>query len=140
VVPLAVLGRLPEGLSLEAGLAAVAQRVAERVVAEATPERAKKLLTDAYLLTGLRIRRDAAARIFRGVRVMHESDTYLAILDEGQEKFAKEAILLFGEERLGTPEDVVRRELNNVMDLERLRRMVRRTAKAATWQEILETP
>jgi hypothetical protein len=83
VVPLAMLGRLPEGLSLEDGLAVIAQRVAERVTSEAPPERAKKLLTDAYLLTGLRIRRDAAARIFRGVRVMHESDTYLAIIDEG---------------------------------------------------------
>src|SRR5262245_16716930 len=47
VVPLALLGRLPEGLSLEDGLAAVAQRVAERVTAEAPPERARRLLTDA---------------------------------------------------------------------------------------------
>src|SRR5438309_1929421 len=53
VVPLAMLGRLPEGLSLEDGLAAVAQRVAERILLEAPPDRARKLLTDAYLLTGL---------------------------------------------------------------------------------------
>ena len=32
---------------------------------------------------------------------MHESDTYLAILDKGQEKGTHEAILLFGEEKLG---------------------------------------
>jgi hypothetical protein len=93
VVPLAMLGRLPEGLPLEDGLAAVAQRVAERVAAESPPERAKKLLTNAYLLSGLRVSRDAAARIFRGVRVMQESDTYLAILDEGQEKCARDDIL-----------------------------------------------
>jgi hypothetical protein len=36
---------------------------------------------------------------------MQESDTYLAILDEGQEKFAREAIRLVGEERLGPPEE-----------------------------------
>src|SRR5262249_26857912 len=46
VVPLAVLGRLPEGLSLEEGLAVIAQRIVERVVAEAPLDRAKKLLTD----------------------------------------------------------------------------------------------
>src|SRR6266853_1124344 len=85
-----------------------ADRVAERVTAEAPPERAKKLLTDAYLLTGLRIRRDAATRIFRGVRVMHESDTYLAILDEGHEKRAKKDILLVGEERLGPSDESVK--------------------------------
>lgn len=62
--------------------------------AAAPPDWMKKLLTDAFLLTGLRVRRDVAARIFRGVRAMHESDTYLAILDEGQEKYAKKAVLL----------------------------------------------
>ena len=71
---------------------------------------------------------------------MQESDTYLAILDEGQEKFAKETILLFGGERLGPPEEWVKVQLNSVMDLERLRRMLRHAAKAASWQEILDTP
>src|SRR5215467_6098039 len=75
VVPLAMLGRLPEGLSLEDGLAAVAHRVVERLTKDVPPDRVKKLLTDALLLTGLRVRRDAAAKIFRGVRVMQESDT-----------------------------------------------------------------
>ena len=86
VAPLAVLGRLPADLALEDGLAAVVRRLVERVTQEAPPERVNKLLTDAYLLMGLRVRRDVATRIFRGVPAMHESDTYLAILDEGQEK------------------------------------------------------
>lgn len=71
---------------------------------------------------------------------MQKSDTYLAILDEGQEKFAREAIRLVGEERLGPAEGWVNVQLDNVMDLEHLRRMVRRAAKAASWQEILDTP
>jgi hypothetical protein len=140
VVPLAVLGRLPEELSLEDGLTAVARRVVERVVNEAPPERAKKLLADAYLLTGLRVRRDVAARIFRGVRAMHESDTYLAILDEGQEKRARKDILIAGEERIGMPEESVKTQLEAVTDLDRLDRMFRRALKASTWQEILDTP
>jgi hypothetical protein len=47
IAPLAMLGRLPGGLSLEDGLAAVAHRLVTRITKEATPERAKKLLTDA---------------------------------------------------------------------------------------------
>jgi hypothetical protein len=140
VAPLAMLGRLPEGLSLEDGLTAVAQRVVERLIQEALPDRAKKLLTDAFLLTGLRVRRDVAARIFRGVRAMQESDTYLAILDEGQEKATREGILVVGEERFGPPEEAVRIHLANVTDLGRLKQMLRRAAKAANWQEILDTP
>ena len=140
VVPLAMLARLPESGSLEAGLSALAQRVAERIIKDAPPDRARKLLTDAYLLTGLRLRRDGAARIFRGVRAMHESDTYLAILDEGQEKATREAILAFCEERLGMPDESIKVQFSNVTDLDRLKRMVRRAAKAASWQEILDTP
>jgi len=101
VAPLAVLGRLTANVSQEDGLTLVARRLAERITKEAPADRARKLLTDAYLLTGLRLRRDAAARIFRGVRAMQESDTYLAILDEGQEKAMRESILLFGEGKFG---------------------------------------
>lgn len=140
VVPLAMLGRLPQELSLEDGLTAIAGRVVERLTREAPPERVRKLLTDALLLTGLRVRRDLAKRIFRGVRVMQESDTYLMILDEGREKGAREDILLVGEERLGPPDETVKTQLNAVTELDRLKRMVRRAAKAGTWQEILETP
>jgi hypothetical protein len=135
-----MLGRLPEDRSLEEGLSAVALRVVERVTQQAPPDQAKKLLTDALLLTGLRVRRDAAVRIFRGVRIMQESDTYLMILDEGQEKAIREMILIQGEDRFGPPNEAVRAELNNITDLNRLKRMGRQTPKAASWQEILDTP
>jgi hypothetical protein len=140
VAPLAMLGRLPEGLSLEDGLTAVAQRLADRLTREAPPDLAKKLLTDALLLTGLRVRRDAAVRIFRGVRVMQESDTYLMILDEGKEQGIRETILFLGEDHFGPPDDAVKAGLTNITDLNRLKRMVRQTPKVASWQEILQTP
>jgi hypothetical protein len=140
VAPLAMLGRLPEGLSLEDGLAAVAGRVVERLIQESPPDKVKQLLTKAYLLTGMRVRRDVATRIFRGVRAMQESDTYLAILEQGEEKAFREAVLVAGEERLGPSEEAVRTRLSNVTDLDRLKRMHRRALKATSWQEILETP
>jgi hypothetical protein len=71
---------------------------------------------------------------------MEESDTYLMILDQGQEKATRESILAVGEERLGAPDEPIKGQLNNITDLARLKRMVRRAAKAATWQEILDTP
>jgi hypothetical protein len=140
VAPLAVLGRLPENLSLEDGLTVIAQQLVERINKEAPSERARKLVTDAYLLTGLRLRRDAAARVFRGVRAMQESDTYLAILDEGQEKYARKAVMVVGQERFGSAPEEVKSWLENITDLERLDRMLRRALKAANWQEILDTP
>ena len=110
------------------------------ILREAPPERVKKLLTDALLLMGLRARRDVAARIFQGVRAMRESDTYLMILEEGWAEAAREETLIVGEEKLGPPEESVKNQVNNVTDLEGLKRMIRRAVKAATWQEILDTP
>jgi hypothetical protein len=140
VAPLAMLGRLPDGLSLEDGLTVVAQRLVNRLTKEASPDRAKKLLTDALLLTGLRVRRDSAARIFRGIHAMQESDTYLMILDEGREKALRETILIQGEDRFGPPDDAIKAGVHDIADLNRLQRMVRRTPKVASWQEILDTP
>jgi hypothetical protein len=135
-----MLGRLPEGLALEDGLTTVAQQVVARLTHEAAPDRAKKLLTDALLLTGLRVRRDVARRIFRGVRLMQESDTYLMIRDEGKEEASREHILLIGEDRLGPADEATRSQLSSVTDLPRLKRMVLCASKAATWQQILDTP
>ena len=139
VAPLAVLGRLPGEVPLADALANVAQRIVQRVISEAPPERAKRLLTDALLLTGLRVKRHLAAEIFRGVHVMQESDTYLMIVDEGKEKQAKQAILLFGEERFGPADDTIKNQIESVSDLERLNRMIRRAAKAEGWQGVLDT-
>ncbi len=140
VTPLAMLGRLPEGLSLEDGLSAVARRLVERMLREAPPERLRTLLTDALLLTGLRVRREAAKRIFRGVPAMQESDTYLMILDEGQEKYARKAILLVGQKKLGPPDEAIKTRLEGITDLERLDRLLLQALTAASWQEILDTP
>ncbi len=71
---------------------------------------------------------------------MHESDTYLAILDEGQEMAAREAILLVGVARIGSPDESVQARLAAVTGLDRLKRMIRCAAMATSWQEILATP
>jgi hypothetical protein len=139
LTPLAVLGRLPAELSLEDALTAVAQRLVDRLTKEAPPDRAKKLLTEALLLTGLRIRREAAARGFRGVRAMQESDTYLMILEEGEEKATRKHILMFGEDRIGPASEEVRTHLSGITDRDRLERILRRTLTAVSWQQLLET-
>lgn len=71
---------------------------------------------------------------------MEESDTYLAILDEGQEKHARKAILILGEDVCGLPSEEIRNQLQSIKDLDRLDRMLRRAPKAKSWDEILETP
>ncbi|HQU45178.1 MAG TPA: hypothetical protein PK867_20350 [Pirellulales bacterium] len=135
-----MLGRLAEGATVEDGLAAVAQRLVERLTQEAEPLRAAKLLTSALLLTGLRVDRHAALNIFRGVHMLEESDTYLMILEQGEERARRGDVLLVGEKRLGAPDQSVRDQLASVTDLERLKRMVSNAVTAANWKERLDTP
>jgi hypothetical protein len=120
------------------GSTVIVQRLVERISEEVPPDRALKLVTDANL--SIELRRDAAAHIVRGVRAMQESDTYLAILDEGQAIHARKAIVLVGQEKCGSPPDEAKNRLENIRDLERLDRTLRRAITAANWDEILETP
>ncbi len=71
---------------------------------------------------------------------MQESDTYLMILEEGEEKHARKTVLLVGKPRLGPPDESVKARLEHITDLERLDRMICRAVDAASWQEILDTP
>lgn len=103
-------------------------------------DQVQKLLTEAWLLTGLRVRRDVAKQIFFGVPAMQESDTYLMILEEGEEKALRKIILLQGEDRFGPPDESVKASLSNITDLDRLTRIARHTPKATSWRDIVETP
>jgi hypothetical protein len=72
--------------------------------------------------------------------MMEESDTYLMILGQGQEKRARKDILLVGEKRLGAPDESVKTRLDAITDLDRLDRMLLGAVTSASWQEILDTP
>lgn len=140
VAPLAVCGRFPPGAAVEDGVTAFARRIVERVNKEASPDRAGKLITTALLLSGLRVQRNVALKIFNGIPAMQESDTYLMILDEGKEEGAREVVLFVGEKRLGRAPDAVQDELKKITDLSRLKRMAFAAHDAPSWQEIVETP
>lgn len=71
--------------------------------------------------------------------MLEESDTYQMILEQGEARARRDGILLVGEAMFGTAVDSVREQVGMVTDLERLKRMIRRAAKASTWAEIVET-
>ena len=139
-LPLAPLGQLTAGVPLELGLADVVQRLVERLQKEAPSEQVRELLTASYVLTGLRVRRAVARHLFRGVRAMQDSDTFLEILDEGQLKHARNTVLRLGRARLGPPDESTRAAVTAQEDLERLDRMIDRAGAVSSWQELLDTP
>jgi hypothetical protein len=137
-VPLAVLGHLPQGVELEDGLASVVQRLVQRLWEQTPHDQAKRLITSAYLLAGLRVQRQKARQLFRGVTVMSDSDTYLAILDEGALREARDGLLRQGHIRFGPPDDATRALLDAMTeaDLPRLHVMQERLLRVNSWQEL----
>ena len=73
---------------------------------------------------------------------MRDSDTYLAILDEGREAEAKDMILRQGQKRFGPAEESVTARLAGITDLDRLVRLIDRLfdGTATSWQDLLDTP
>ena len=139
-LPFAVLGALPGNVPLLDGLTSVVQQIIERVEKELTADQIRKLLTAAFLLSGMRVTREIARQAFRGVRTMRDSDTYLAILDEGREEEAREWIKLLAEQRFGPCEEQILTQLNSITDLDRLHRIRLRLLTTIGWQDLLQTP
>jgi predicted transposase YdaD len=161
--PLAVLGKLPEALRLEDGLATVIRQLAERLEREAAEEQADRLLTAAYILTGLRLKApDEVKQLFQGVsRAMRESVTYQAILEEGREEGKKEGwkegkkegkkegwkrgrirelhrvILRQGRVRFGEADEIVQGRIEAIRDINKLEDLTERLVIVSSWAELL---
>jgi hypothetical protein len=71
---------------------------------------------------------------------MHESDTFLAILDEGRIDQARKSVLRQGQKKFGPPTDEVVTTVNGIAELERLNRLQDRILDVSTWQELLQLP
>ena len=71
---------------------------------------------------------------------MRDSDTYLAILDEGRIEEVKKLILRLGPKWLGVPAENVAAALAAITDLERLERLHQRLGDVRSWEELLAVP
>ncbi len=73
---------------------------------------------------------------------MRDSNTYLAILDEGREVEAKSVILRFAQRRFGPADEATQAMLTGITDPDRLDRLIDRLidATATSWQDLLDPP
>jgi predicted transposase YdaD len=140
VLPLAPLCRLPAGIPIEDSLRDVVVReINRRLTAEADHAEAVRLMTAAYILTGLRIKKGSLANIYKGIGMLQESAAYDEIMEEGEIRRSHRNLLLLGKERFGPPDEAVKNELLAIRDLERLERLVQAILTAKSWRVLLDT-
>jgi hypothetical protein len=71
---------------------------------------------------------------------MEDSDTFMAIIDEGRVRQARRLIVLLGQDRFGLPDKPTLDCLQAMKDINRLERIFFGIHEAATWQDLLDTP
>src|SRR5438067_10591194 len=110
---------------------AVIERMKRRLDAEADPAVAAELWTATKVFLGLRYEAAFVEQLLQGVRVMKESTTYRAIVEEGRiegvREGVREDIRRLGERKFKSPPPAaVQTALDGVQDLEQLRRLLER--------------
>jgi len=155
-LPLATLCQMPTGQPLPAALREVVREIERRLGKEATHAEAIRLMTAAYILTGLRVKKNDLATIYRGVGLMTESTAYDEAIEEGLIRGRSEGrtegrsegelarshrlLLRLGRRQFGVPDLSTEAELTSIRDLDHLERLADAILTANSWKELLSTP
>lgn len=141
LLPLATLCQLPTDRSLSDFLRETVHEIDRRLAAECEHAKAVRLMTAAYVLTGLRVRRENLGPLFDGVRVMHqESVAWDYYLEEGEINGAHRLLLRLGQRRFGQPDEATIAALKEIREIDHLDRLFDAVLDAFSWQELLATP
>ncbi len=146
LLPLAPLCKMPAGIPLHVALQRVISEI-DRTLAR-LPDQAKavRLMTAAFILTGLRVPRNSLASIFEEVRIMHKTtawDEWEARYDkltEREKRLTEREITLllkFGRQRLGEPDIRTQAVLDAIEDSDRLERMLDQILTVKSWKALL---
>ncbi len=140
LLPLAPLCQMDADRPLEDSLREVVQEIDRRLANECEHAKAVRLMTAAFILSGLRVPLDSLEPIFEGVRLMHETMAWDYYLEEGARRGTVRVLLRLGQKRLGAPDEATVLTLNKIRDLDRLERLSDAILTATSWQELLATP
>lgn len=137
VLPLATLCQMPSNADLPEALGHVVQEINRRLKAEADHAEAIRLMTAAYILTGLRVKKQELANIYRGIGLMQESTAYDEAVEDAEIKRSHRILLKLGQKQFGEPGPLVEAELKSIRDLDRLDRIIDIILTANSWEELL---
>jgi hypothetical protein len=140
LLPLAPLCRMPEGKPLPESLREVVREIDRRLVRESDHAQAVRLMTAAFILTGLRVQKQDLASIYDGVRVMHESTAYDMAVEEGEIRNSHRLLLRQGRRRFGPADPATESALTAIQDLQRLERLADAILTVNSWEDLLSTP
>jgi hypothetical protein len=140
LLPLAPLCRMPAGMTREQALPEILRRINDRLNGEAAPELNDALWNSTYKLSGIYLDRDNVRSLFDRYRIMKDSMTYQATLEDGRIEEAQRVLIRLGTKQNGPPDETSRSMITAIEDRDRLERMCDAILTAKSWLELLSTP
>ena len=119
---------------------AVIAQMDRRIQAEATPQEAETLWAATYFLMGLRFAAHLARDLIPKGKIMKESTTYQATLEEGRVEEAKRFLLRLAKKRLGSPNAPTLDRIQAINDAEQLEELGEKLLRVSNWDELLPSP
>jgi hypothetical protein len=137
LLPLAPLCKLPQDLAVEDAMRRVVGEIDRRLAALDDQARAVRLMTAAFILSGMRIPKERLSGVYEGVRIMHKTTAWDSAVDEGIIKGELRILLMQGRDRFGDPDAKIESVLRAINDLERLERMAIAIHRVRSWKGLL---
>jgi len=146
LLPLATLCQMPADKALTDALREVVREIDRRLGKETSHAAAVRLMYAAFILTGIRVRREEAEAIYQGVQNMSELTAYDEMIEEidkgerrGELRGRIRFLLRQGRNKFGPPDAATEAALTAIQDLDRLERLADAVFTATSWQELLAT-
>ena len=112
----------------------------ERYENEVTVSVARELRAASRFMLGLRYDEHQILEwITQDMSWLRESSLYQIAVAEGRVEEARRLVVELGAERLGPPAQAVVDAIERIDDHDELKRLIRRTFTASSWQELLAT-
>jgi hypothetical protein len=136
LLPLATLCEMPAGKPVEQAIREVVHEIDRRLGNLPDHAQAVRLMTAAFILTGMRIPKERLSQVYEGVRIMHKTTAWDEV-DERVSKLGVRLLLTFGRRQLGEPDSKTEAAITGIKDPDRLHRMAEALDSVKSWKALL---
>jgi hypothetical protein len=137
LLPLAALCEMPAGKPVGQAIREVVHEIDRRLAAMPDQAQAVRLMTAAFILTGMRVPKQRLSQIYEGVRIMHKTTAWDEAVDEGYRKGRAKSLLDVGRQRFGEPDPNIEDSLAAIQNVERVERMFDAVWRVKSWKALL---
>lgn len=137
LLPLAPLCKMPAGKPLAQALRNVVREIDRRLATVPDHAQAVRLMSAAFILTGLRIPKESLSSIYGGVKIMHKTVAFDAIVEEAEIRTGHRFLLRQGRQRFGDPDPKIEAALTAIQEVDRLERMIDAVLTVKSWKALL---